>query len=231
MRPMREATDRTRRVTETAIQPATTPAAKRAVQAILIPTPAGAWYALAPGAPDPRRSVLRHLLRNGARRAPSLEELCEWTQCPDSREARMLLFRMQRDGWLSGDVEPLPERRDAVGDRLAMLLEALSDRKQALLADDAGLCVAATGMEEAMAERLASLAPVMQELCRPFAIDGTQEGQASYVSGGSASSPGWTLNVLDLGRLRLFLTVCGPSQRECEAVVELGALLLRRYDP
>lgn len=211
--------------------PRTTAASVRgAVRAFVIPTAAGAWYALSAGARDPRRAVLRHLLRDGARRAPSVEELCAWTGRADSREARVVLFQMQRAGWLIGDVAPLPERNEPPGDRLPALLEALSDRRQALLVDESGLCVAAAGMDEATAQRVAGLAQVLHGLCRTLVSEEEKAVGVFQLTMGAEPSPGWTLCALDVGCSRLLLGTCGNVYRESDAIVELAALLLRRYE-
>lgn len=200
------------------------------VQAYLVPTPAGTWFAVAGNEKDPRRQVVHGLLRGAASRPVPLAKLVEWTGLPDRKAICTLLFKMQREGLLSGEVEPLVLPATSLAQSLEALLARLSDRGQALVSSEEGLCVAAAGFTHAESERLAALSAGLYPLYRQHRRHG---------SDAIGSVPSWTLSAADGGTLtvrtlhpgeRVFhLVVGGTPLWETEAIVPCAALISRRY--
>ncbi len=198
------------------------------VHTFLVPTAAGAWFASASAEADPRRAMLWGLLRGAAGEPSPLTRLCEFAGMPDRKTAGSLIFKMQREGWVSSEVEPFRFDDMPLDESLATLLPALSAEGGAVLADAAGLCIASTGFPADVARRLsahgAGLLPYIAHL-------------------GNAVMPntGTTLALLDsqlgvrivvrpfcLGRHRLHLMLAG-GPADGDAVVRFTALLGRRY--
>lgn len=200
------------------------------VQAYLVPTPAGAWYAMAGEEKDARRQVLHGLLRGGACRPVPLGKLVEWTGLPDRKTIRTLLFRMQREGWLNADVQPLALPAGPLDDALEALLATISDCGRALVGNDDGLCVAAAGFARAEAERLAALAAGLYPVYRQHRRHGV-EAPGEVLSWTLNASDGSTVTVrsLHLGGRVFHLVVSGAPAWDAAAIVPCAALLSRRY--
>jgi len=200
------------------------------VQAYLVPTPAGTWHAVATDQPEPRRQVLWGLLRGAASRPVPLAKLVEWTGLPDRKAIRTLLFKMQREGWLSGDVEPLALPSGPLAQSLTELLAAFSDCGRALLGNDDGLCMATAGFERAEAERFAALSAGLYPLYRQHRRHGNDAAEAvlswtlSDDHGGAVAVRTWHLG----GRV-FHLVVGGTPAWDADAIVPCAALLSRRY--
>jgi hypothetical protein len=199
------------------------------VQAYLVPTPAGTWHAVATDEPDSQRQVLWGLLRGAASRPVPLAKLVEWTGLPDRKAIRTLLFKMQREGWLSGDVEPLALPSGPLAQSLTELLTMFSDCGRSLLGNDDGLCMAVAGFEHAEAERLAALSAGLYPLYRQHRRHGNDAG--TILSWTLSDDEGGAVAVrsLHLGGRVFHLVVGGVPVWNAEAIVPCAALLSRRY--
>ncbi len=202
------------------------------IPAYLVPTPAGVGFALGAPDPDPARLVLNALLRGGSSRPMPLAMLAEVSGIGDRKSLGAILFALQRDGKLSGDVEPLAVAREPLGDAVPPLLEAMSTDGRGVLADDHGLCYAFAGYSCDEAQRLAACAPSAWQLLRRH---------REHVIG-AANRETYTLALLDetagarliirplfVGEQVFHLCLSGLAHPNSPALTKLGALLLRRY--
>ncbi len=202
-----------------------------AVHAYLVPTPAGAWHAVASNEREARRSVLMGLLQGAARVPVSLVKLIEWTAVTDRKAVRSLLFKMQRDGWLNADVNPLELPEQPLDEALPRILRDLSDQGAGLLGDDAGLCIAYSGFDRVTAEKLAAFSTAAYGLYRRYRTE-VEESAGPSAFGWALlddeSDFSLTVRSLYVGDRVFSLIVGGKPRLTSEAFVRLAALLSNR---
>lgn len=123
----------------------------------IMPTPAGAYYAVSRPVRDPYRNLLTTLLQY--RRSPllTLDGLRAWTDSNNNKEAMDLLNRMQAKGWLQGTASSQRAPEDVLENVLPGLLAPLSVESKALLADHQGLYLASCGFEQRTVDELSAL--------------------------------------------------------------------------
>ncbi len=199
-----------------------------AIKTTLVPTPAGARYAVRSAEREPQRATLMGLLRGGGRTPVALPTLTAWTGLTDKKSLLGLLFKMQRDGLVSAGATPLSFAAQPLGEALAPLLRALSSQERALLADDAGFCVTSTGYERRAADALAAVAAEASRFhasCARNAEGGTLAGPWVSMSDGEGGAIGVApLHIAD----HLFhVVVAGTANMESDAFVQLIAELMR----
>jgi len=202
------------------------------IPAYLVPTPAGARFVLGAREPDPRRLVLGALLRGGSSRPMPLAMLAEISAVPDRKALGAILYRLQRDNWLTGDIEPLTVAREPLGEAVPPLLQALSVSGQGVLADDSGLCYAYSGYSRDDADRLAAFSTGLYPLwCLyrqlPEVAAQPETSAWSLVTGRGETQ--YTICPVFVGEHVLHLTLAGATNLDSPAFVKLAALLLRRY--
>jgi len=202
------------------------------IPAYLVPTPAGARFVLGTRESDPRRLVLSALLRGGSSRPMPLAMLAEISAVADRKALGAILYRLQRDNWLTGDVEPLTVAREPLGEAVPPLLQALSKSGHGVLADDSGLCYAYSGYTREDADRLAAFSTGLYPLWRLYRelpeISAQQETSAWALVTGSGETR-LTVCPVFVGDQLLHLTLAGATDLDSPAFVKLAALLLRRY--
>lgn len=199
-----------------------------AVRATLVPTPAGAQHAASTATQDPQRAILIGLLRGAARAPVSLSALTAWTGLTDKKALLGLLFKMQRDGLVSAETPPLAFAAEPLGDALPPLLRALSDHGRALLADDAGFCLACCGYERDAADALAAIGAEASRFyasCACNAQAGTLTGPWVSVSDGVGAAV--AAAPLHLAAHRFHLVIAGAPRVQRDEFVRLTAELAR----
>lgn len=202
------------------------------IPAYLVPTPAGARFVLGAREPDPRRLVLGALLRGGSSRPMPLAMLAEISAVPDRKALGAILYRLQRDNWLTGDIEPLTVAREPLGEAVPPLLRMLSESGKGVLADDSGLCYAYSGYSRDDADRLAAFSTGLYPLwClyhgQPEVSTQPETSVWSLVTGRGETR--LTVCPVFVGEQLLHLTLAGATNLDSPAFVKLAALLLRRY--
>lgn len=202
-----------------------------AVRTALVPTPAGARYAVSSPAPDARRAILVGLLRSATYEPVALPALTAWTGLRDKKTLLALLFKMQRDGFLSTDARPLACDRNPLAQALPPLLQALSTEGRALLADDAGFPVAYAGYEPGVANGLAAIAAEAGRFylsCARNVDTATLAGPWISISDGATATV--AVAPLHVSGRRLHIAVAGAARTESDAFVQLTAELMRHGD-
>lgn len=199
------------------------------VRTFLVPTAAGAWFASASAEADPRRTMLWGLLRGAAAEPSPLTRLCELADMPDRKAAGSLIFKMQREGWLSSEVEPFRFDNAPLDESLAALLPALSAGGGAVLADAAGLCIASAGFPADAARRLSACGAGLLPYIARSGNDVIQNTSTALALLDGELGVHIVVRPLCLGRHRLHLTLAGGPAVNSDAIVRLTARLGRRY--
>jgi len=123
----------------------------------VMPTPAGAYFAVSRPHTDPCRTLLTTLLQY--RRSPllTLEDLVIWSQSENEKDALDLLNRVQSKGWLQGTETSLKAPDEVLENILPDFLAPLSVDGNALLADHQGLYLASCGFKSRFVDELSAL--------------------------------------------------------------------------
>lgn len=130
----------------------------------VLPTPAGAYYAVSGPGDEPPRRLLRALMRGDASAALSQDALIAWTGAEDSETAMDVLYHVQCLAWMEGFDEPQHAPTKALEDVLPQLLAPLSQSGRVLLADAQGFYVAAAGFTHETAEELSAVSADLASL-------------------------------------------------------------------
>ncbi len=199
-----------------------------AVRTTLVPTPAGARYAVSSPEQDPQRAILLGLLRGAARAPVAMAALTAWTGLTDKKALLGLLFKMQRNGLVSADGASPAFLDQPLEEALPPLLRALSAEGRALLADHAGLCLACAGYERRAADSVAALAAEASRFylsCARNAEAGTVIGPWVFVSDGQGATT--AVAPLHIGKHLFHIVIAGAAQTESDAFLHLTAELVR----
>lgn len=122
----------------------------------VLPTPAGAYYAVSHEVYDPIRAMLCALLRQETTPLLCQDSLEDWSGLTGS-DAQETLYLAQNQEWIEGFVEPRAIRPGSLEEVLPELLSCLSDSGKALLADDHGFYLSNTGFTHEAAVELSAL--------------------------------------------------------------------------
>ncbi|MCU7923494.1 MAG: hypothetical protein KZQ88_12450 [Candidatus Thiodiazotropha sp. (ex Dulcina madagascariensis)] len=122
----------------------------------VLPSPAGAYYAVSHKENDPLRMLLCALLKLEASPLLTQQALETWTELTGT-DAKESLYHAQRLGWIEGFEEPRSTRPGALEEVLPELLPPLCDSGKTLLADSHGFFVAAAGFPHEASVELSAL--------------------------------------------------------------------------
>lgn len=128
-----------------------------------LPTPAGAYVAASGGPDSPGRRFLMRLLSGDE--APKVETalLTQWTGL-DEAHALELFYRLQSEALVEGFEAPVAAPEGPLEQVLPPLLEGLSSKGKALLADNQGFYVACVGFPHETAEELSAVSAGLADL-------------------------------------------------------------------
>lgn len=201
-----------------------------ATSAYLIPTAAGVWHALASREVEASRNILAGLMRGGASEVVPLAALMEWSGVGDSKTVRSLLFKMQRNGWLSAEMEPFELPGESLAEVLQSSLGGLTDIGAAVLADHAGVCIAHAGIKRPEAEQLAAFGAGLYGSYQRYQ-GGPVAGPAlaSWDLVGDGNAAVLRVRHLHIGRRVLHLCMRGKEQDGSHAALRLAGMLSKRY--
>ncbi len=123
----------------------------------ILPSPAGAYYAVARPEDEAARRLLRSLLQQQTSPLLSTEGLRNWSGMDSDDHAMELLGHIQSLGWIEGSDTPVTPPEGRLEDTLPDLLVPLSDSSKILLADEQGFYLCARGFAHETAEELSAL--------------------------------------------------------------------------
>ncbi len=198
----------------------------------VLPTPAGAYFAVSTPEDSRVRRLLLALLRHRSSPHVDARFVCECLGTDDEQEALEVLHRAQSLAWIEGyeQVRDLPGL--GVGQELHQLLPHLSSVGKALIIDWNGLSLASCGIDDATADTLAALAADLIGVQERHADRMTQHlGQASHGwaavdAYGSSRIGAWPLYV---GEKRMLLVLLGEPRLNDSAFLALVWLLIENY--
>jgi len=198
----------------------------------LLPSAAGAYYAAAGEQVDPSRQLLRALFRERSATRLSEHTLLQLVGMEDIEQARELLKRTQELGWLQGLERPRLCPDGTVEDLLPGLLEPLSGKGKAMLADPQGFYLGSAGFPHETAEELSALSADLASLQQRHS--GLLLGNLGLGSGawgvmdaaGNSQVGFWPLHV---DEQRFALVLSGVPRMNQQALVDLIWILNQRY--
>ncbi len=123
---------------------------------VLEPTPAGAFYAVSAKSDEPARRLLLGILSERSLPFLNATRLDLWSGL-QQKESVELVHRLQELGWLSGRESSLSAPDAPLEEVLPGMLERLSVEGKALLADDQGFYLSASGIPHETAEALSAV--------------------------------------------------------------------------
>jgi hypothetical protein len=132
----------------------------------IVPTPAGAYHAVASPTPDATRNTLRHLLRQPKIQAFSEENLNSLMdgKFVNPNEFLEQIYRLQEMGLVQSHPEPREAVRGTVEKNIPELLALIAGKGKALLADNQGFYLGRHGFAHETAEELAGLSADLSAL-------------------------------------------------------------------
>jgi len=198
----------------------------------VLPTPAGAYFAISSKDDSRVRRLLLALLQH--RSSPHIDAgfLCRSLGTDDEQEALEVLHRAQSLAWIEGytEVRDIPEL--GVGQELHQLLPRLSSVGKGLIIDWNGLSLASCGVDEATADTLAALGADLIGVQERHAgrmaehLGQASHGWAAVDAYGSSRIGAWPLYV---GDKRMLLVLLGEPRINDPSFVALTWLLIKNY--
>ncbi|MCE5387306.1 MAG: roadblock/LC7 domain-containing protein [Acidithiobacillus sp.] len=195
-------------------------------------SPAGAFYVSSGPELEGNRTVLLGILREGAQAPFSVTTALRWTRLDGEEDALRSILRLQRLGLIRGNEKPRPAPTERLEDILPPLLAQLSDRKQALLADENGFYLATAGFLHESAEELAGLSADLLSLQNRHGrllrnnLRVHSESWALVDPAGQSELGFWPLFI---GPQRFMLIIGGTPLLQNQSFVSLIQVLDQRY--
>lgn len=198
----------------------------------LLPTAAGAYYAVSSPEPAPPRRLLRTLLSSDRTPRLSVHSLSQMTGIEDETAAGALLKRVQDLGWIQGLEQPRRAVEGALETVLPGLLQPLSNQGKVMLADPQGFYLATRGFPHETAEELSALSADLASLYqRRQGLLKSNLGMESSAwavvdAAGNSQLGCWPLYV---GEQRFVLVLAGVPCLNQDVLIDLVWTLSRRY--
>jgi predicted regulator of Ras-like GTPase activity (Roadblock/LC7/MglB family) len=198
----------------------------------LLPTAAGAFYAVSGREDDPIRRLMLVLLKQESSLQVSVENLCGWLEISDQQQALEILYRAQTLSLIQGFREPQQISESGVGQQLQNILPHLSSIGKALLVDWNGLSLVHCGIESDTAEMLSALSADLISVQARHAERlqdnlglGTQ-GWGAVDTYGSSRIGAWPLYI---GDEYFLLVLLGEPRMNSAEFISLVWVLINRY--
>ena len=203
-------------------------------QKYLLPTPGGAFYAVADSMVNPPRRFLRHLLSYSQTPRMNPETLNQWAGETDLESSQEVLRRIQSMRWVQLLDQPMDVLQEPLEDILPGLLSNLSENGKALLADQQGFYLGSSGVPHESAEELAALSADLmnlQQRHRGLLLNNLNLGSQAWgvVDAGGHTRLGiWPLYI---GKQCFALVMTGIPHFNHPSFVHLVWTLMTRYAP
>ena len=198
----------------------------------ILPTPAGAYFAVSSPHKTRVRRLLRALLKYRSSPHVDTEFICKCLETDNEQEALEVLHRAQSLAWIEGYTEPRDVPGLGVGQGLNELVPRLSSVGKGLIIDWNGLSLARCGIDEATADTLAALGAdlvgVQERHAERMAEQFGQatHGWAAVDAYGSSRIGAWPLYI---GDERVLLVLLGEPRLNDPAFLALVWLLIESY--
>lgn len=200
----------------------------------LLPTPAGAYYAVSEAVDTPPRRWLGNLLRCQETPRLTRENLQRLCGGEPFDQSLALLRRIQSLGWIEGLDSPLAVLDKPLEDILPQLLSQLAEAGKALLADPQGFYLAASGFPHETAEELAALSAdlmSLQDRHTGLLLNNLNLGTQAWGVVDAAGSSRLGIWPLHVGKHRFALVMTGIPHFNHPDFVHLVWTLMTRYTP
>ena len=200
--------------------------------AYILPTPAGAFYAVSTEAEDKTRYFLLSLLAQANSQSLESDFLVRATGSKSSEEAMELLYRAQGLGWVQGEEQPREAPVGILEEALPAILGKLSSSRKVLLVDNQGLFLSAHGFSYELAEELSALSADLTSLYLRHQrllknnINIASSAWALVNAHGDSELGIWPLYI---GDCQFNLVLMGAPQFNQQAFVDLIWILSKRY--
>lgn len=188
----------------------------------LVPTTNGAEYAVASNKTNQCKKLLLSLLRGDAR-----ESLMNNIGLSDRKALGSLLFKMQSNGWLTGDSKPIRLSKTPLAQSLLLLLESLSSQGKGILADHLGCCIASVGYNKAEVNKIAAFSASLYPLGNRYHLETDDETPGLEISIKRGTS-NLFIRHLHIGTRVFHLALAGEVQHVDNNFVNLVTRLARR---
>jgi len=198
----------------------------------ILPTPAGAYFAVSSMEDTRIRRLLLALLRYRSSPHVDTEFICRCLETDDEQEALEVLHRAQSLAWIEGYTQVRDVPALGVGQELHQLLPRLSSVGKGLIIDWNGLSLARCGIDEAAADTLAALGAdlvgVQERHAERMAehLGQASHGWAAVDAYGSSRIGAWPLYI---GDKRILLVLLGEPRLNNPAFLALVWLLIENY--
>ncbi len=198
----------------------------------ILPTPAGAYFAVSSLEKSRVRRLLLALLRDRSSPHVTTQFLCECLETDDEQEALEVLHRAQSLAWVEGYEQARDLPALGVGKEINQLVPRLSSVGKGLIIDWNGLSLSRCGISEETADTLAALGADLigvQErhaarLARHFGQ--ASHGWAAVDAYGSSRIGAWPLYI---GEKRVLLVLLGEPRLNDPSFLALVWLLIESY--
>jgi hypothetical protein len=198
----------------------------------LLPTTAGAFYAVSGREDEPIRRLMLVLLKQDRSLQVTTENLCQWLGINDEQQALAILHRAQTLSLVQGFREPQQVSDSGVGQQLKNILPYLSSIGKGLLVDWNGLSLVHCGLDDTTADMLSALSADLisvqkrhaERLAENLGL-GTQ-GWAAVDAYGSSRIGAWPLFV---GNEHFMLVLLGEPRLNQPEFISLVWVLINRY--
>lgn len=198
----------------------------------LLPTPAGAYYAVSAHAEGRTRMFLLRLLSQASSQALDETSLLRLSGCKTQEEALELLYRAQGLGWVQGEQQPREAPVGILEEALPAILGKLSSLRKVLLVDDQGLLLSLNGFSYELAEELSALSADLATLYQRH--QGLLKNNMNIATSawglvnahGDSQLGVWPLHI---GVCQFNLVLAGVPQFNQPAFVDLIWILSKRY--
>ncbi len=198
----------------------------------ILPTPAGAYFAVSSTEDSRVRRLLLALLRHRSSPQVTAEFLCTCLETDDEQEALEVLHRAQSLAWVEGYEQPRDLPALGVGKEIDQLVPRLSSVGKGLIIDWNGLSLSRCGINETTADALAALGADLiglqerhaERLGRHFGQ--TSHGWAAVDAYGSSRIGAWPLYI---GDKRILLVLLGEPRLNDPSFLALVWLLIESY--
>jgi hypothetical protein len=198
----------------------------------LHPTPGGVYNAISGTEENASRVLLRNLLGQEETPPLTLDVLVKLSASENEEGALTLLKHMQSLAWVEGVSSPCSVESSPLEEALPKLLGRLSSSGKALLGDEQGFYLAASGFPHEVAEELSALSAELASLHARrsgLLVNNLGLGSSAWSIVGAAGHSQIGFWPLFIGKQRFVLIMEGVPYLNRPEFVELIWMLSNRY--